>query len=246
MEKFMLKQSEVDQWLTDFLKRLRKSFRERLIFVGHHGSWARGEAGITSDIDSIVIIDHIDTQDLTAFRDIIDAMPDAKHLASGGLFSISEIKTWPRFELIQLFYGCKTLHGTLNGIVEKPKSIDFKEDIRVKASSNLRQARHYLLYPHDWSKSVHKLYYPFKSCFYALQSWILLLDGKFIARKDKLLDSLSNSDDREVIQVVKDWKQLEQDLKKRPLYYIELLERWSRNMLLRLRAYESNGDKKAW
>ena len=240
----MLKQSEVDQWLADFLKRLRKSFGERLIFVGHQGSWARGEAGTTSDIDSIVILDHIDSQDLIAFRDIIDAMPDAERLASGLLYSVSEIQIWPRFELIQLFYGCKTLHGTLTGIVEKPRSIDFMEDIRIKASSNLFQARHYLLYPHDRSKVVHKLYYPFKSCFYALQSWILLRDGRYIARKDELLDSLSNPEDREVIQVARDWKQLKQEFEKRPVYYIELLERWSRNMLSRLQAYESNGDAK--
>ena len=240
----MLKQSEVDQWLADFLKRLRKSFGERLIFVGLHGSWARGEAEATSDIDSIVILDLIDSQDLIAFRDIIDAMPDAKRLASGGFFSVSEIQTWPRSNLMQLFYGCKTLHGTLTGIVEKPRSTDFKEDIRIKAYSNLFQARHYLLYPHDRSKVVLKLYYPFKSCFYALQSWILLRDGKYIARKDELLDFLSIPEDREVIQVVRDWKQLKQEFEKRPVYYIELLERWSRNMLSRLQAYESNGDAK--
>ena len=45
---FMLKQSEIDQWLADFLKRLRKSFGERLILVGLHGSWARGGAETTS------------------------------------------------------------------------------------------------------------------------------------------------------------------------------------------------------
>lgn len=241
----MLKQSEVDQWLADFLKRLRKRFGERLIFVGLHGSWARGEAGTTSDIDTIVVLDLIDSQDLIVFRDIIDAMPDAKHLASGGFFSIPEIQLWPRSELMQFFYGCKTLHGTLTGI-EKPRSIDFKEDIRIKASSNLFQARHYLLYPHDRSKVVLKLYYPFKACFYALQSWILLRDGKYIARKEELLDSLSNPEDREVIQVVRDWEQLKPEFEKRPVYYIELLERWSRNMLLRLQAYESNGDAKTW
>lgn len=240
----MLKQSEVDQWLADFLKRLRKRFGERLLFVSLQGSWARGEAGTTSDIDTIVVLDLIDSQDLTAFREIIDAMPDAKRTASGLLFSVSEIQTWPRFKLIQLFYGCKTLHGTLTGIVEKPRSIDFMEDIRIKASSNLFQARHYLLYPHDRSKVVHKLYYPFKFCFYALQSWILLRDGKYIARKDELLDSLSDPDDREVIQVTRDWKQLGQEFEKRPMYYMELLERWSRNMLARLQAYESSGDAK--
>ena len=179
----MIDQTAVDQWLTNFLERLHETFSKRLVFIGQHGSWARGEARPGSDIDTIVILDHIEPQDLNVYREVIEAMPDARGLASGFLASLSELQVWPCSELVQCFYGCKVLYGMLDGFVEKPTDTDFIEDIRSKASANLHHARHYLLYPHELSEVVHKLYYPFKNCFYALQSWMVICDGKFVARK---------------------------------------------------------------
>ena len=230
----MLNQAAVDKWLADFVEQLHDTFGERLIFVGHHGSWARGEAGPESDIDTIVILDHIDSEDLAAYRDVIHAMPDAKRLASSFLGSTSELRIWPRTDMVQLFYGCKPLRGTLDGLVDKPTDAEVMEDIRIKAAENLHLARHYLLHPHDLNEVVHKLYNPFKCCFFALQSWLLLCERKFFARKDDLLNSLSDADDKEVIRISRDWDKLNQDREARPLYYIQLLERWSRNMLSRL------------
>lgn len=73
---------------------------------------------------------------------------------------------------------------------------------------------------------------------------MVIRDGKFIARKDDLLKSLSDADDREVIRVARDWWTLEQERGERPLYYIQLLERWSRKMLSRLVTYEDNKQAK--
>lgn len=171
---FMLEQTQVDEWLANFLKRLRKSFKDRLIFVGHHGSWARGEPKPESDIDTIVVLDHIDTDDLEEFRRIILLMSEAKNLASGALFSLSELKAWPSYDLLQLFYGCKTLYGTLEGLIKKPTKSDLIESIKVFASTNLHHARHYLLFPHELNKVVHNLRYPFKNCFYVLQYFTVL------------------------------------------------------------------------
>lgn len=242
VREFYPDQAGVDQWLSGLLKRLRETFRERLVFVGHQGSWARGEPREDSDVDVVVIIDHLDSQDLAVFRSIIDEMPDAKSLASGIFLSISDLKALRRFESISLFYGCRILHGTLDGIIKRPGLDDLREHIQVIGSANLFHARHYLLYPHDWSQVVHKLYYPFKECFYALQSWILLCEGRFIATKGELFDHLSEPDDKAVIQVAKEWRTLRQDRENHPLYYIELLERWSRNMLSRLQQHGDDGE----
>jgi hypothetical protein len=188
----------------------------------------------------MVILDHIGAPDLAAYRNVVQAMPDAGQSASGVLTSVCEIRAWPRHGLLQFFYGCKVLHGSADGIVPRPTNADLIEDIRTKASANLFDARHYLLYPHDHSKVVHKLPYHFKNCFYALQSWMLLQSGQYFALKDDILGQLSDADDREVIRVARDWAELEQDRGARPLYYIELLERWGRKMLSRLAAYEQS------
>jgi len=234
----MLDEKTVNEWLAELLTKLKNTFGDRLVFVGHHGSWARGEGKAESDIDVTVVLDHVAPTDLRTFRDIIASMPNAKSLASGGLYSIAEGQAWPRFDGAQLFYEYKALYGTLD-ISKKPTPIDLLEDVRFKASSNLFTARHYLLYPHDLTKVVHNLYYPFKCCFFGLQSWILLYEDRFVARKDDLIDALTDTDDREVVRVARDWRESEKDREKRPLYYIELLEGWSRKMLLRVQAYET-------
>ena len=238
-----LDQTGVDLWLACFLKRLREGFGERLIFVGHQGSWARGEPRQGSDIDVAVVIDHVDSQDLSVFRNMIGEMPNAKLLAGGVFLSISELKALRRFESISLFYGCRTLYGTLDDIIKTPEPADLREHIQVIASANLFHARHYLLYPHDWAQAVHKLYHPFKECFYALQSWILLCEGRFITTKGELCDYLSEPDDKAVLRVTKNWHESEQDRERQPLHFIELLERWSRSMLSRLRMCEYGGDR---
>ncbi len=236
----MIDQIEVDKWLDDFLKRLRESFGDRLIFVGHHGSWARGESKPESDIDTQVILDRIESHDLDIYRDIISSISNKRNQASGLLLSVPELHVWLRSDLIQFFYGCKVIYGTLEGIIEKITPVDLVDSIKVIASMNSQHARHYLLYPHDLSKAVHNLKYPFKNCFYALQAWILVKENKYEPRKNDILKSLKEADDKEVVLVARDWKELEEDRTKRPLHYINLLERWSRNMLLRVQANERN------
>lgn len=223
----------------DFLTKLKEGFGDRLVWVGHHGSWGRQEARPESDIDCMVVLDRVEDADLHMFRDIVSSMPDAQTLGSGLLMSIAELKETPRSYLIQFFYGRKVLYGSLQGIVAPPGSEELITDIRLKASDNLHAARHYLLYPHDLPKVVHKLKYQFKNCFYALQSWLLLTQDRFIPPKNEILEYLDNPDDREVVRVARDWYGLTDDLTAHARYHIELLERWSRGMTAKLESHEA-------
>jgi len=230
----VLDQAAVDLWLAEFLARLKETFGERLVFVAHHGSWARGEGTPDSDIDTMVVLDRVAPEDLAAYRAIVDAMPEGGRHASGLLNSVAEMRATPRSERLQYFYGRKVLHGGAEDILEPPTAEDLIEDIKIKASNNLLSARHYLLYPHDLADRVHNLHYPFKECFYALQAWMLAEQGVFYARKDDLLLHLTDADDRAVVAVARDWRQLEADRAAKPRHYVELLERWSRRMLERV------------
>jgi len=230
----MVDQSSVNAWLAESVGRLQEAFADRLVFVGHHGSWARGEAGDQSDIDTLVILDRIGAEELEAYRSVIERMPEGGQGASGLLSSVPEMQARSRAELLQYFYGCKVLHGSLEGVVARPTAADLIEDARRKASNNLLVARHYLLYPHDLTQKVHVLRYPFKECVYALQAWWLAREGKFPGRKEDLLGAVTEADDKLVVTVVRDWGETQEDRAARPRHYVELLERWSRGMLLRL------------
>ena len=48
---------DLESWLERFTQALRKTFGERVWFAGLQGSYARGEATESSDIDPVVILD---------------------------------------------------------------------------------------------------------------------------------------------------------------------------------------------
>lgn len=227
-------QTAVDAWLAEFVERLRATFGDRLAFVAQHGSWARGEAHADSDMDALVVVDRIADADLAAFREVIASMPEGGRMASGLFSSVAEMRAMPRHQLYQYFWGCTPLHGSMGVVVAAPSAAELLLDVRVKASTNLHVARHYLLFPHDLPKKVHALHYPFKECFYALHEWMLVQRGEFFPRKDDLLAVLTDADDRAVVTVARDWRWTEDDRTARPLHYIELLERWSRRILERV------------
>ena len=238
----MFDQETVTQWLDNFVRNLQEMFCDRLVFVAHHGSWARGEARPDSDIDTFVILDRIHEADLTAFRDLMNDLCNGQHVVSSFFGSVAELKAWPRHEQIECWHGARVLHGDLASLVEPPTDDDFIEDVRIKAAMNLHVARHYLLHPHDLKAVIFRLHYPFKECFYAMQSWLLLTTGTYYARKIDMLANVSDPDDEQVIRVSKDWHELANDREQRPLHYIQLLERWARNMLPRLVEWQHGAE----
>ena len=50
---------DINGWMNDFLQKLNKAFANRVWFVGLQGSYGRGEATETSDIDVVVFLDEL-------------------------------------------------------------------------------------------------------------------------------------------------------------------------------------------
>ncbi|MBQ2945731.1 MAG: nucleotidyltransferase domain-containing protein, partial [Clostridia bacterium] len=50
---------EITAWMKEFLQTLNETFANRVWFVGLQGSYGRGEATETSDIDIVVILDQL-------------------------------------------------------------------------------------------------------------------------------------------------------------------------------------------
>ena len=50
---------DIRAWMDKFLEALNDTFKDRVWFVGLQGSYGRGEATETSDIDVVVIIDEL-------------------------------------------------------------------------------------------------------------------------------------------------------------------------------------------
>ena len=50
---------DITTWMANFLQALNKTFANRVWFVGLQGSYGRGEATETSDIDVVVILNEL-------------------------------------------------------------------------------------------------------------------------------------------------------------------------------------------
>ena len=58
----------IDQWMDEFSTKLKDAFGDRLKLVGIQGSRACNEARPDSDIDAVVVIDGLSTEDLKLDR----------------------------------------------------------------------------------------------------------------------------------------------------------------------------------
>ena len=57
------KMIDITIWMQSFLETLNETFKNRVWFVGLQGSYGRGEATETSDIDVVVILDELSAAD---------------------------------------------------------------------------------------------------------------------------------------------------------------------------------------
>ena len=58
---------DISIWIKNFLQTLNETFENRVWFVGLQGSYGRGEATETSDIDIVVILDELSAMDIQAY-----------------------------------------------------------------------------------------------------------------------------------------------------------------------------------
>ena len=65
----------IESWLQEFTKKLFDQFNRRIKFVGLQGSYRRGEADENSDVDIVIILDKLTSDDLTAYKNIVHSMP---------------------------------------------------------------------------------------------------------------------------------------------------------------------------
>ena len=54
----------ITAWMKAFLQTLNETFANRVWFVGLQGSYGRGEATETSDVDIVVILDELSATDI--------------------------------------------------------------------------------------------------------------------------------------------------------------------------------------
>lgn len=223
---------QLEPWLMELNRKLLEAFAGRVLFIGHIGSWVRGEAGPESDIDVNVVMETLTGEDIQTYHQIIKGMP-FREKACGCLVSKDELTAWPRHELFHFIKGCRVLYGSLDNLVDEPTPLELIDYLKITASAMTHYTRHRMIYSPDLKAEVHDLKMAYKSSFFVLQVWVYLTDHQFLLTKKEMLEYLDDDLDIQILKSSLEWERLTTDRETRPLDYFKNLSCWAGRMLLR-------------
>ena len=173
---------EINTWMKNFLSTLENHFAQRVWFVGLQGSYGRGEATETSDIDIVVILDELNVDDIQTYNQMLDTLPN-RDLICGFLSGKRELLLWEPSDLFQFYYDTKPIIGSLDALIPLLDQSAVERAIKIGACNIYHGCVHNML--HEKSEDVLKALY--KSASFVLQAITFTRTGKYISHQSELL-----------------------------------------------------------
>ena len=188
------KMTDINTFLNIFLKALDNTFGERVWFVGLQGSYARGEATKTSDIDTVVILDEVSATDVKAYNAMLDTLPD-RNLLCGFFSGKQELLNWEPADLFQFYYDTKSLKGSLNELLPLLDETAVNRAIKVGACNIYHGCVHNMLF--DKNEDILKGLY--KAASFVVQAVYFSKSGEYVSRQQDLLEKVS-ADEKIIVE----------------------------------------------
>ncbi|MBR5500592.1 MAG: nucleotidyltransferase domain-containing protein [Clostridia bacterium] len=177
---------DIKAWIEVFLKALNQNFEDRVWFVGLQGSYGRGEATETSDIDIVVILDELSAMDINTYNTMLDALPH-RELICGFLSGKDEILNWEPSDLFQFYYDTKAIKGSLDELLPLIDDTAINRAIKMGVCNIFHGCVHNMLY----EKSEEILKGLYKSASFVVQAIAFKKTGKYITRQMELSQIVS-------------------------------------------------------
>ena len=174
---------DIGLWTADFCSALESTFPGRVCFVGLQGSYSRGEATDTSDIDMVVILDELSYGDVQRYSAMLDGLPH-RELACGFLSCRSDLKNWDVSDLFRLYHDTVPIKGDLAGLIPEIT----EEDIRRAVKTGLCNIYHICVHNSIYGKKLRTLKGLYKSASFVVQAIVFLQTGEFIRYQTELLE----------------------------------------------------------
>ena len=185
---------DITTWLQGFLQTLNDTFANRIWFVGLQGSYARGEATETSDIDLVVILDELSAMDIQAYNDMLNTLSH-RELLCGFLSGKTEIMHWETSDLFQFCHDTTPIKGSLKEVLTLVDESAVTRAIKVGACNLFHGCVHNMLY----EKSEDILRGLYKSASFVVQAIAFRQTGNYIRHQKDLLQVVS-SDERVIVE----------------------------------------------
>jgi len=173
---------DISSWMTGFLLRLEECFGDRVWFVGLQGSYGRGEATETSDIDVVVIFDELCAADIKAYNDMLDTLPH-RELICGFLSGKDELLNWEPSDLFQFCHDTTPIKGSLDEVMAVVDATAVNRAIKIGACNIYHGCVHNML--HEKSEDILRGLY--KSAAFVIQAITFKKTGIYTRSKNDLL-----------------------------------------------------------
>ena len=185
---------DITTWMNDFLQNLNHTFENRVWFVGLQGSFARGEATETSDIDVVVILDELSAMDIQTYNKMLNTLP-YRELICGFLSGKDDIMNWEPSDLFQFCHDTTPIKGSLDEVLTLVDENAVNRAIKTGACNIFHGCVHNML--HEKSEDILRGLY--KSASFVVQAIVFKQTGNYIKHQEELLQALS-SNERGIIE----------------------------------------------
>ena len=177
---------DINGWMNDFLQKLDEVFANRVWFVGLQGSYGRGEATETSDIDVVMILDELSVADIQAYQDMLDTLPH-RELICGFVSGKDEILNWEPSDLFQFYHDTTAIKGSLDDLLPLIDNAAVERAIKMGAGNIYHGCVHNML--HEKNEEILKGLY--KAASFVVQAIVFKQTGNYIKHQSRLLQVAS-------------------------------------------------------
>ena len=185
---------DITEWMQNFMQTLHETFANRVWFVGLQGSYGRGEATKTSDIDIVVILDELSAMDIQTYNSMLDTMSH-RELICGFLSGKKEIMNWEPSDLFQFCNDTTPIKGSLDEVMAVIDEGAVKRAIKIGTCNIYHGCVHNML--HEKNEDILRGLY--KSASFVAQAIAFKQTGHYISHQKELLQVVS-SDERVIVE----------------------------------------------
>lgn len=212
---------DINTWMEELTDKLSSAFGGRFVLVGIQGSWGRGEARASSDIDAVVVIDGLTREDISLYRKVVSGMPYSD-LACGFIGSPEVLANWPRHDVFNLVNDTKLVHGSFDFMDTEFSSEDAILSAKVGASEVYHALCHTEVFEPDALGGV--LQACVKNAFFIMRALAFSRTGEYPASRSRMLE-VADEKEKILLQAYEDPNSIDDET------LAELLLNWSHEII---------------